>query len=85
MSDTLADRLREVLPEMSVEDIYAITAFAEFLAKRRQTQGMLEEDELSDSEHARILATINAVTALSMEQGPAVSNRDHDQYLYGVK
>ncbi len=84
MADTLTDRLRRVLPEMSPEDIYAIAAFAEYLTIRRQSQDRHERAELSTQEHARVLAAINAVSALSMEQGPAVSNRDHDQYLFAT-
>jgi hypothetical protein len=41
------------------------------------------EVEISKSEHARILRTLGAVAALSLETGPSVSNRDHDRYLYG--
>jgi hypothetical protein len=41
------------------------------------------EVEVSDAEHARILRTLSAVAALSLEAGPSVSNRDHDRYLYG--
>jgi hypothetical protein len=43
----------------------------------------VKEAELSDAEHARILGVLDAVAALSLEKGPAVSNRDHDRYLYG--
>jgi hypothetical protein len=39
--------------------------------------------ELSEAEHARILHVLDAVAALSADIGPAVSNRDHDRYLYG--
>jgi hypothetical protein len=42
------------------------------------------EAELSDTEHSRILTALDAVAALSLEKGPAVSNRDHDRYLYGA-
>jgi hypothetical protein len=41
------------------------------------------EVEISEAEHARILRTLGAVAALSLEAGPSVSNRDHDRYLYG--
>jgi len=41
------------------------------------------EGEVSEAEHARILRTLGAVAALSLETGPSVSNRDHDRYLYG--
>jgi hypothetical protein len=39
--------------------------------------------EISEAEHARILGVLNGVTALSVQTGPPVSNRDHDGYLYG--
>ena len=37
--------------------------------------------EISEAEHARILRTLGAVAALSLETGPSVSNRDHNRYL----
>ena len=40
-------------------------------------------EALSKEEHARIVAALDEVTALSQETGPPVSNRDHDAYLYG--
>ena len=39
--------------------------------------------EISEAEHARIVSALEAVSALSLEKGPPVSNRDHDRYLYG--
>lgn len=39
--------------------------------------------EISEAEHMRILSALEAVSALSLEKGPPVSNRDHDRYLYG--
>jgi len=41
------------------------------------------EAEISEVKHARVLSTLEAVSALSLEKGPHVSNRDHDRYLYG--
>lgn len=82
MSDTLEDRLRGVLGDMPVEDVHAVAAFAEFLNQRRQAHGADGERTLSDDDHARIIAALDNVAALSMEQGPAASNRDHDKYLY---
>lgn len=41
------------------------------------------EAEVSGAEHARILRTLRAVAALSLEAGSSISNRDHDRYLYG--
>lgn len=52
------------------------------LAKRRGLKTQMEA-EISEPEHARILGVLNGVSALSLEKGPPVSNRDHDRYLYG--
>ncbi len=38
---------------------------------------------LSDEESQRLMAGIEYVAGLSRQDGPAVSNRDHDSYLYG--
>jgi len=70
---------------MPAEDVHAVAAFAEFLANRRQSQDADGEKHVSEEEHARVLAALDAVTALSTEQGPPVSNRGHDQILYGAK
>ena len=39
--------------------------------------------KLSPGARRRILATLDRVAALSLKEGPPVSNRDHDKYLYG--
>jgi len=39
--------------------------------------------KLSPEERKRIVAIMDSVAALSMEEGPPVSNRKHDQYLFG--
>jgi hypothetical protein len=85
MEPTIEQRLREVLPEFPSEDVQTIAAFAEFLWGRRQTgkPPVLAAAELSEEEHNRILQVLDAVSALSAEAGPPVSNRDHDRYLYG--
>jgi hypothetical protein len=41
------------------------------------------EVAVSEAEHARIIGVLDRVSALSVESGPPVSNRDHDRYLYG--
>ena len=62
----------------------AIVAFAQFLSERRQGEReTTSQDELSATEHTRILHVLDAVAVLSSETGPPVSNRDHDRYLYG--
>ena len=84
MEQTLAQRLREVLGDLPPEDVHAIVAFAQFLSERRQGEReTTAQDELSETEHTRILHVLDAVAVLSSETGPPVSNRDHDRYLYG--
>jgi hypothetical protein len=39
--------------------------------------------KLSLEERTRILATLDSVAELSLKDGPPVSNREHDQNLYG--
>jgi hypothetical protein len=39
--------------------------------------------KLSTEERMRIMAALDGVAQLSLEKGPPVSNRQHDQYLYG--
>ena len=84
MEQTLAQRLREVLGDLPPEDVHAIVAFAQFLSERRQGERETRsQDELSETEHTRILHVLDAVVVLSSETGPPVNNRDHDRYLYG--
>jgi len=40
-------------------------------------------EKLSSEERRRIIATLDRVAELSLVEGPPVSNREHDQYLYG--
>ncbi len=84
MVKTLEKRLRDALSGMPSDDVHAVVAFAEFLTQRRRIAGS-EVEPLSDEEHARILSAMDGVAALSMVDGPPVSNREHDQYLYGSK
>jgi hypothetical protein len=58
-------------------------ALVNSLCQKRAAEAASKEAELSDAEHARILSVLDSVAALSLEKGPAVSNRDHDDYLYG--
>lgn len=39
--------------------------------------------KLSPEERKRIVAIMDSVAALSIKKGPPVSNRKHDQYLFG--
>ena len=84
MPESLKERLSQALPDMTATDLHAVAAFAEFLANRRPTQAPNDDKELSEEEHAQMLAALDAVASLSLEQGPPVSNRDHDRFLYGA-
>jgi len=39
--------------------------------------------KLSPGERKRIVSIMDTVAALSLKKGPPVSNRHHDQYIYG--
>ena len=39
--------------------------------------------KVSPEERRRIITLLDSVTKLSSKEGPKVSNRKHDQYLYG--
>ena len=39
--------------------------------------------ELSPEEKSRIITILDQVADLSSKEGPPISNRDHDRYLYG--
>jgi hypothetical protein len=39
--------------------------------------------KLSPEEKKRIVTVLDGVAELSLKEGPPVSNREHDQYLYG--
>ena len=39
--------------------------------------------KLSPEERRRIVTALDGVAELSLIEGPPVSNREHDQYLYG--
>ena len=84
MEQALEQRLREVLGDLPPEDVHVIIAFAQFLSARRLiAKESAADHELSEAEHTRILHVLDAVAALSADTGPAVSNQDHDRYLYG--
>jgi len=84
MGTSSQERLLSVLARLASREQEEVLDFAEFLAQRRAGTITLAE-RLSEEEHARIVAALDAVTALSQETGPAVSNRDHDAYLYGER
>jgi hypothetical protein len=74
--------IRKVLSDLPPEDVEAVVTFVNSICRKRAAEGAPSTVELSDAEHARILSILDSVAALSLERGPAVSNRDHDDYLY---
>ncbi len=81
MSVSPEERLQEIWSRLPVHEQEVVLDFAEFLAYKRKTSSV-PEDRLSEEEHARIVAALDAVAAISLETGPAVSNRTHDVDLY---
>lgn len=77
MSTLLGKRLQAVLENLDEGTQSEVLDFAEFLAQKRIT-APTEVNELSEEEHARIIAVLNTVAALSKESGPTVNNREHD-------
>jgi len=71
------------LCDLPPEDVEAVVTFVNSLFQKRTTAAVSPEADLSEAEHARILWVLDSVAALSLAKGPAVSNRDHDRYLYG--
>lgn len=84
MSASPAERLQEAWTKLPAHEQKEVLDFAEFLAHRRIIPSVPEEC-LSEEEHARLVAALDAVAALSQETGPAVSNRTHDADLYGKR
>ena len=82
MSVSSEERLQEVWARLPVREQEEVLDFAEFLAHRRKIPPTPEE-RLSEEEHVRLVAALDAVVALSQETGPTVSNRTHDADLYG--
>lgn len=84
MAASLEERLRAVVVRLASREQEEVLDFAEFLAQRR-AETAASAEHLSEEEHARIVAALDEVAALSQEAGPPVSNRDHDAYLYGER
>lgn len=82
MSTSTEERLQEVWAKLPAREREQILDFAEFLAHKQEVSPTPEE-RLSEEEHARLVAALEAVAALSQETGPVVSNRTHDADLYG--
>jgi hypothetical protein len=83
MIGNLEERLRTVLSDLPPEDVHAVAAFADFLSQRRHARRANRCLQLAEQDHVDIIAALDEVAAMTMEQGPRVSNRDHDKYLYG--
>ncbi len=83
MKRTLEQEIRKALSDLPPEDVEAVVTLVNSLCQKRAAKPASKEAELSDAEHARILGVLDSVAAFSLEKGPAVTNRDHDRYLYG--
>jgi len=83
MIDNLEQRLQAVLSDFPPEDVHAVAAFADFLTQHRHARAKNHQRQLAESEHVQVVAALDSVAAMTAEQGPAVSNRDHDRNLYG--
>lgn len=84
MKRTPEQEIRKALRELPPEDVESVVTLVNSLCQKRAAAMVSAEAQLSDQEHGRILSVLDAVADLSLEQGPAVSNRDHDRDLYGV-
>jgi len=80
MSTPWVERVQVVLAKLDACAQAEVLDSAEFLVQKR-TRASEKADELSEEEHARVIAALDAVAALSKESGPPVSNRDHDSHL----
>ena len=75
--------IRKALSELPAEDVETVVDFVKSLCQKRLVESAAKKGVVSDADHARVLAVLDSVAALSIEHGPAVSNRDHDRDLYG--
>ncbi len=72
----------EKLLKLPVEKQKEVLDFLDSMWRRHRAAKKLPA-ELSEAEHRHMLQILDDVAALSETDGPAVSNRDHDIYLYG--
>ena len=84
MKRTPEQEIRKALRELPPEDVESVVTLVNSLCQKRAAAMVSAKAQLSDQEHGRILSVLDAVADLSLEQGPAVSNRDHDRHLYGA-
>ena len=84
MKRTPEQEIRKALRELPPEDVESVLTLVNSLCQKRAAAMVSAEAQLSDEEHGRILSVLDAVADLSLKQGPAVSNRDHDRDLSGV-
>jgi hypothetical protein len=75
---TAEQKIRRALSDLPPEDVEAVVSLVNSLCQKRAAKLTSKEAELSDAEHARILGLLDSVGALSLQEGPAVSNRDHE-------
>lgn len=73
----------EKLLKLPLEKQKEVLDFVDSIWRKHSDLKKEEDAEISKAEHARILRVLDSVTALSVETGPPVSNRDHDRHLYG--
>lgn len=83
MIENLEQRLQTVLSDFPPEDVHAVAAFADFLTQRRHARRGKDQRQLGEAEHHQIVAALDGVAAMTVQEGPPVSNRDHDNHLYG--
>ena len=62
--------------DMPVGEVRLVILFPDVLCQDFPSQ-------LPIAERRRVMAALDAVAELSLEEGPPVSNREHDRYLYG--
>jgi hypothetical protein len=74
--------IRNILNDFAPDEVEAVVSLVKKIRQKHALETGAGEIQLSDAENARICAVLDSVAALSMETGPAVSNRDHDKYLY---
>ena len=73
----------EKLRKLPLEKQKEVLDFVDSISQRHRSLKTEKEAEVSKAEHARIVRVLDSVAELSVETGPSVSNRDHDDYLYG--